>query len=105
MNEILQVAISNGLWATLFVFLLFYQLKDSATREKKYQQTISSLAENKETLTHIKGNISEIKESSEVSGKNIEKIKNEVTAVNKKLLEVKKEVVKHSKIATVVNNG
>lgn len=43
-EEILNLAISNGIWAVLFLLLLIYQLKDSREREVKYQKTISSLS-------------------------------------------------------------
>ena len=35
-EEILNLAISNGLWAVLFLMLLVYVLKDSRRREIKY---------------------------------------------------------------------
>jgi len=43
-EEIMQLAISNGLWAVLFVFLFLYQIKDSSRREKKYISTIDILS-------------------------------------------------------------
>ncbi len=39
-DNILELAISDGLWALLFCVLLIYQLKDSKVREVKYQDTI-----------------------------------------------------------------
>ena len=36
-EQIVNLAISNGLFAVLFLGLLVYQLKDSRSREKKYQ--------------------------------------------------------------------
>ncbi|MGN1227694.1 MAG: BhlA/UviB family holin-like peptide, partial [Christensenellales bacterium] len=44
-EELIKMAVSNGIWAVLFLALLVYQLKDSAIRETKYQQTISSLTD------------------------------------------------------------
>ncbi len=43
-EQIIQLAIGNGLWAVLFVLLFFYQLKDSAKREKKYITLIDELS-------------------------------------------------------------
>lgn len=43
-EEIMQLAIGNGLWAVLFVFLFLYQIKDSSRREKKYISTIDILS-------------------------------------------------------------
>lgn len=60
-EEILQIAISNGIWAVLFVALLIYQLKDSAQREVKYQQTIEVLTQKYEVVEDIKQDIDEIK--------------------------------------------
>lgn len=44
-EEIIRLAISNGLWAALFCLLFIYQLKDSSSREKKYVATIDSLSQ------------------------------------------------------------
>lgn len=60
-EQIITMAIGNGIFAVLFVFLLFYQLKDSAKREKKYQDTINSLSKSIEVVTDIKENVIEIK--------------------------------------------
>ena len=54
-NEILNLAIKNGLWAVLFLGLFIFVIKDSSSREKKYQQTIKDLT------THL-GIVKEIKE-------------------------------------------
>lgn len=43
-DQILELAISNGLWAVLFVFLFFYQIKDSSRRERKYIGIIDNLS-------------------------------------------------------------
>lgn len=60
-EEIFKLALSNGIWAVLFVALLFYQLKDSAKREKKYQDTISKLNEHLDAVEDIKSEIKEIR--------------------------------------------
>lgn len=60
-EEVMGLAISNGIFAVLFVFLLFYILKDSSKREKKYQDTISSLSKHLETVKDIKDDVFEIK--------------------------------------------
>ena len=61
-NDILSVVISNGIFATLFVFLFFYQLKDSAKREKEYQHTIENLTEHLQTIEEIKREVGELKD-------------------------------------------
>lgn len=60
-EQIMTMAISNGLFAALFVFLFFYQLKDSAKRERKYQATIKSLSKSLEVVGDISENVVKIK--------------------------------------------
>ena len=59
-TEIMELALSNGLWATLFVGLLLYILKDSSSREKKYQITISTLSNHLAVVNDIKDEMQEI---------------------------------------------
>jgi len=60
-EEIFKLALSNGIWAVLFVGLLVYQLKDSAKREKKYQETIAKLNSHLDSVMDIKEEIKEIR--------------------------------------------
>ena len=62
-EELIKLAVSNGIWAVLFVALLLYQLKDSATREVKYQETIASLTDKLNIVEDIRGDIADIKKS------------------------------------------
>ena len=59
-SEILQLALKNGLWAVLFLVLLFYVLKDSRKRETKYQNTIEKLNEHLNAVKEIKKEVGEI---------------------------------------------
>lgn len=61
-NEVFSVALSNGLFACLFVALLVYELKDSRTREKKYQNTINSLASRLSCIEKVRDDVDEIKQ-------------------------------------------
>ena len=61
-EQIVNLAISNGLFAVLFLGLLIYTLKDSRSREKKYQETISKLGNALETLKSVKEDVEDIKE-------------------------------------------
>ena len=63
MTEILKLATANGIWAALFVFLFFYQLKDGKQREQKYTETISALSKSLSQSTDIKEEIEDIKDS------------------------------------------
>ena len=62
-EELIKMAVSNGIWAVLFLGLLVYQLKDSAKREVKYQETIESLTDKLNIVEDIKGDIVDIKTS------------------------------------------
>ena len=53
-SELLKSVISYGVFAMLFVFLFFYQLKDSAKREESYRETIEALADSLQVLSDVK---------------------------------------------------
>lgn len=61
-EKIFNLAISNGIWAVLFLVLLFFQLKDSKERESKYQKTIENLGSSLEIINHVKEDVKIIKE-------------------------------------------
>ena len=61
-QEIFNLAVNNGLWAVLFLVLLFYVLRDSRVREKKYQDTIEKLGKTMECIEDIKEDVQDIKE-------------------------------------------
>lgn len=60
-NEILDLAVKNGLWAVLFLGLFIFVIKDSTKREKKYQQTIQDLTRHLGIVKEIKDDVDEIK--------------------------------------------
>jgi len=60
-EQIVNLAISNGLFAVLFLGLLIYQLKDSRTREQKYQATIEKLGNSLEIVKQVKEDVEDIK--------------------------------------------
>ena len=71
-EEILNLAISNGLFAVLFLGLFIYQLKDSRSREQKYQETIEKLGNSLEIVKSVKEDVEDIKhklESSKITTK------------------------------------
>ena len=61
-EQIVNLAISNGLFAVLFLGLLGYQLKDSRTREQKYQMTIEKLGNSLEIVKQVKEDVEDIKD-------------------------------------------
>ena len=60
-NEIIKLAASQGLWAVLFVLLLFYILKENSKREAKYQEIISDLSSNLNIIKDVQDDVKEIK--------------------------------------------
>lgn len=60
-DKIINLALSNGIWAVLFLMLLVFQLKDSKTRESKYQSTIESLGDALQVVKDVKEDVEEIK--------------------------------------------
>lgn len=61
-NDILSIVVSNGIFAILFVWLFWYQLRDSSKREGKYQDTIGQLTAHLQILEDVKQDLTDIKE-------------------------------------------
>lgn len=76
------MATESGIWAILFVCLFFIQIKDSKTREGKYQTTIDALAEKLKLISDIKLSIEEIKDK--LTGKTSADTTSSETGVEKK---------------------
>ncbi|GFN34380.1 BhlA/UviB family holin-like peptide [Tepidimicrobium xylanilyticum] len=69
-NELIKIAASQGIWATLSIFLIFYILKvqremdkKQDEREKSYQEIIVSLTEKFDVIEDIDKNVRNIKNS------------------------------------------
>lgn len=67
-NEILKVALSQGIWAVLSIFLLFYILKaqekrdvKEEEREKNYQDVISHLTDKLRIVDEVKKDVEDLK--------------------------------------------
>ncbi len=60
-EKIINLAIGNGLWAVLFLMLLVFVLKDSRTREQKYQETIENLGTALQVVQDVKADVEDIK--------------------------------------------
>ena len=52
LNSILEVALQQGIWAALYIYLFFRMLKESAAREAKYQSMIEILSGNMFAVKH-----------------------------------------------------
>ncbi|MBI6874596.1 BhlA/UviB family holin-like peptide [Clostridium aciditolerans] len=65
-NKALDLAMQHGIWAVLFVALLFFVLNENSKRESKYQDIISRLTEKFECieqgLNGIKDDVKEVKD-------------------------------------------
>ena len=53
-EEIIKLALGNGLWAVLFCVLLLYGLRDGRAREQKYRQTIDVLLDRLRDLEGVR---------------------------------------------------
>ncbi|MBQ8844908.1 MAG: hypothetical protein IJ008_02700 [Clostridia bacterium] len=62
-NDIIRIIISDGIFAALFIWLFFFQIKDSSLREVKYQKTIEDLTKHLETIEEVKGEIVVLKKN------------------------------------------
>ncbi|WP_312652147.1 BhlA/UviB family holin-like peptide [Aminipila sp.] len=69
-NEIIEAALSQGIWAVLSVVLLFYIIRTQEKRdekqndrEQKYQELLGQLAEKLNIVQEIKTDIAEIKKA------------------------------------------
>jgi len=68
-NELVKLALSQGIWAALSIVLIFYILKAQEKRdmiqeerEKKYQEIISRLSEKFNLLEDIRSDMKQIKD-------------------------------------------
>ena len=61
-TELISSVVSNGVFAMLFVFLLFYQLRDSQKREQAYRKTIQDLSTHLIIIEQVRDEVSELKE-------------------------------------------
>lgn len=61
-SELVKSIVSYGVFAMLFVFLFFYQLKDSAKREESYRETIQSLADSLQVMNDVKEQVERLVE-------------------------------------------
>ncbi len=67
-EQAIEMAISNGIWAVMFLSLLIYLLKDSSKREKKYMLLVDN-------LTHKYGLLKKIDKELSVVSANVLTIK------------------------------
>jgi len=56
-EQVMQVAMQSGIMATLFTGLLIYVIRDTAKREKKYQEIIDELSDSLKIVKEIKESV------------------------------------------------
>ena len=61
-SELIKTVVSNGIFAVLFVYLFFQQLKESKEREDAYQNTIEELAKHLVLIEEIRKDMNKLKE-------------------------------------------
>ena len=69
MESIWEVVLQSGIFACLFVWLLFDQLKDSSAREKKYIEIIEKLSNQIDVIEDVQEDVKEIKKKIFFKGK------------------------------------
>jgi len=61
LTNILEVALQQGIWAALYIYLFFRMLKENAQREEKYQEMINVLSGNiMKGIDHIQSQLDDI---------------------------------------------
>lgn len=60
-NEVLLMVAKSGVFAVLFVILLFYVLKDSRKREQNYQNVLNKLTKELSSVFNIEEDVKSIK--------------------------------------------
>lgn len=64
LTNILEVALQQGIWAALYIYLFFRMLKENAEREEKYQRMIDTLSHNIQTgIDNIQNRLDDMAES------------------------------------------
>ena len=61
-NEIVKLAASQGLWAVLFVLLLFYVLRTQEKREERLLGCLESFKGLSKDVKEVRDNLEEVKD-------------------------------------------
>ena len=63
LESILEVALQQGIWAALYIYLFFRMLRENAQREEKYQGMIDKLSQDIASgITDIQNKLDDMKE-------------------------------------------
>ena len=67
-SRIVELAMSQGLWAVLYLYLFFRMLKENKEREDKYQEMIKELSTNiNKGIEQIQKKLDDVLEGKEAS--------------------------------------
>ena len=67
-SKLLELAVGQGIWAVLYIYLFFRMLNENKEREERYQSTINLLSDNIEDgIENIQNQLDAI--SGAISGK------------------------------------
>ncbi len=89
-EEFIGQVLANGVWATMFVFLLIYVLRDSKVREQAYMGTVQALTDRLKVVEDLAAVISAI-------ASNTDNILYEMQSRNSKWKVAKKSVMEGEK--------
>ena len=59
-EEVMRIAVSNGIFAVLFCSLLIYELKITGKRESKYQSVIEGLTRSLSALKQVQSDVKDL---------------------------------------------
>ncbi len=59
-EEVMRIAVSNGIFAVLFCSLLIYELKITGKRENKYQSVIEGLTRSLSALKQVQSDVKDV---------------------------------------------
>lgn len=63
-TKLLELAVGQGIWAVLYIYLFFRMLKENKEREERYQSTINLLSGNIEDgIRDIKNQLEDMADS------------------------------------------
>lgn len=74
MEDLLRLAIDKGIWAVLFVYLLFYVLKANNAREERLIKNNEKLADKLGVIVEVKDTVTDVKGTVDRVERRLEKI-------------------------------
>lgn len=65
-SKLIEMAVSQGVWCLLYVYLFLRMLNENATREDRYNATINQLSDKiLSSLSHIEGQLDAVLDDDE----------------------------------------